>query len=603
MNLSYTTEYFPNLDELTQTQKDASRAFVVQKLREKFADVDLSPGTVTGDQVVAPLSEFIAAADLAFSRFMSDLDLGNAAEGVIYSCPFVAGFLGNFSVYDDSNLQSVGVVRLTFSEDPTEPIKFARNVAFKFGSDDTYRIRFTSEHGEYFEVLPTSAVSTIEDDKMVLVQTSSNSWSIDVPVYGAMISEVTSGSAGTINKVYANLTGISAVTDFIRGSTPTSLPELARMARRIYHSMSASSRHGIRATIYHHWPETVMASPIMPNDLEMRRGNPGSALGLPDVGVDIYFRSVRDLFPQRQLVKLTYTTSASDNSVDDLQRFRGKIPFLHSPSKILSVKAVGVTDPDAIVSTTIYSRATGITMPYGMHFGTRYEEFYIDVNPKLVGSGAGTPVITLMSTYSETGDAIVEKYAMFEIEYEADPLLKAVSAHLESPDQAAAGVHTIVHAGPLVDVDTMTIYYHRRPGVQMLLNPAIAKIVEYAKTSGYPEVFTPSSIHDIMRVAGASMVASITVTGSVRATPADRWMHYNPTFGMPASLDADWYRSSFELFTKPVSSVAEMSPEVVRTDSLRNGAGGNQQNLVTVMTKRTVRYRVEPTGINFVELA
>jgi hypothetical protein len=209
------------------------------------------------------------------------------------------------------------------------------------------------------------------------------------------------------------------------------------------------------------------------------------------------------------------------------------------------------------------------------------------------------------------GEIVDYQYAAFEVQYETDPLFKSVAAHLESPDQKAAGVSTIVHSGPLVDIDTMTIYYHRRPGVKMLLNPALEKIVEYAKNSGYPEVFTPAAIHDIMKVAGASMVASISVTGNIEATPSNRWFEYDAGFSIPGSIDADWYRLSYE--SRPsalesltsVDSVAGMSPEIVSITMLPNG--GNDSNssrgLTSVFTKRTVRYRIEPTGINFVELA
>lgn len=602
MNLSYTTEYYPNLDELSQQQLDSARAFVVQKLREKFVDVDLSPGTVTGDQVVAPLSEFIAAADLAFSRFMSDLDLGNVANGIIYSCPFVEGFLGNFSVYDDSNLQSVGIVRLTFSAD--QAVSFTRNITFKFGEDVEFKIRFASEHGEFFEVLPSTSGWTTEVDKVVLVQTSDTTWSVDIPVTGTMVNDVIAGTAGTINKIFPTLSGIVAVADFVRGATPTSLPELARMARRIYHSMSANSRYGIRSTVYHHWPETVMVSPIMPNDLEMQRGSAGTALGLPDTAVDIYFRSSSDLITQTQAVLLRYTSTATHDGAINQTRFRGKLPLLHNPSKIISIKPVGITNPEAITEYTIYSRPTGTSIPYGLHFGTRYEEFYVDITPGMSGV---VPIIPLSAAYD--GASVDYYYAAFEVEYETDPLFKSVAAHLESSDQAAAGVSTIVRSGPLVDIDTMTIYYHRRPGVKMLLNPALEKIVEYAKNAGYPEVFTPAVIHDIMKIAGASMVASISVTGNIEATPSNRWFAYDAEFSIPNSIDSDWYRISYEsrpsalIDVTSVDSIADMSPEFVSIDMIPNGGNTSNKGLTSVFTKRTVRYRIEPTGINFIELA
>jgi hypothetical protein len=722
MNLSYTTEYYPNLDELSQAQLDDARAFVVQKLREKFEDVDLSPGTVTGDQVVAPLSEFLAAADLAFSRFMSDLDMGNVAENVIYSCPFVEGFLGNFSVYDNSNLQSIGVVRLTFSADTA--VTLTRNTAFKFNGDDEYRIRFTSANGEYFRILPTSTLPTTEDDKLVLTQTSEVTWAVDVPVFGAMTTEVPAGTTGTINKLPETLVGISAVFDFISGATSTSLSTLAKVARRIFHSMSASSRNGIRSTVYHNWPESVMVSPVVPTDVEMVRGAAGTAMSLPAPAVDVYYRSSRDLYTQVQLVKLIYTNAATHKGVADRQRFRGKLPFLHSPSKIRSITPVGVsglvggtrqvetativaaagvttagnlsvtvTSPlitgsplfisvpvaiadnasavatkvraalnatldvtdhftvggtgaayrltanvkaaddatlnmghandtsvgvttaatsetttpgvapsEAVVNINIYSRPTNVDIPYGMHFGTRYEEFYVDAEPAL--EDGLLPVIPLLDELNEDL-TIAYKYAMFEVEYESDPLLNAVAAHLESPDQAAAGVSTVVHAGPLVDIDTMTIFYHRRAGVKMLLNPAAAKISEYAKNAGYPEVFTPAVIHDIMKIAGASHVASISVAGNVSPSPANRWFAFDAGFSITTNINDDWFRKSYAVSPTVITNLAGMSPNSFASTVVYDGNTfpANPQTMVVAMTARTVRYRIEEAGINFVELA
>jgi hypothetical protein len=599
MNLSYTTEYYPNLDELSQVQLDDARAFVVQKLREKFEDVDLSPGTVTGDQVVAPLSEFLAAADLAFSRFMSDLDMGNVAENVIYSCPFVEGFLGNFSVYDNSNLQSIGVVRLTFSADTA--VTLTRNTAFKFNGDDEYRIRFTSANGEYFNILPTSTPPTTEDDKLILTQTSEVTWAVDVPVFGAMTTEVPAGTAGTINKLPETLVGISAVFDFISGATSTSLSTLAKVARRIFHSMSASSRNGIRSTVYHNWPESVMVSPVVPTDVEMVRGAAGTAMSLPAPAVDVYYRSSRDLYTQVQLVKLIYTNAATHNGVAASQRFRGKLPFLHSPSKIRSITPVGVPT-GGVVDIKLYSRPTSVDIPYGMHFGTRYEEFYVDVNPTLTTTLA--PVIPLLDELNEDL-TIAYSYAMFEVEYESDPLLNAVAAHLESPDQAAAGVSTVVHAGPLVDIDTMTIFYHRRAGVKMLLNPAAAKISEYAKNAGYPEVFTPAVIHDIMKIAGASHVASISVTGNVSPSPANRWFAFDAEFSIDDNINDDWFRESYAVSPTVITNLAGMSPNSFASTVVYDGntPPANPQTMVVAMTARTVRYRIEEAGINFVELA
>jgi hypothetical protein len=252
-----------------------------------------------------------------------------------------------------------------------------------------------------------------------------------------------------------------------------------------------------------------------------------------------------------------------------------------------------------VVDIKLYSRPTSVDIPYGMHFGTRYEEFYVDVNPTLTTTFA--PVIPLLPELNE--DLIAYSYAMFEVEYESDPLLNAVAAHLESPDQAAAGVSTVVHAGPLVDIDTMTIFYHRRAGVKMLLNTAAAKISEYAKNAGYPEVFTPAVIHDIMKIAGASHVASISVAGNVSPSPANRWFAFDAGFSMTANIDDDWFRESYAVSPTVITNLAGMSPNNFASTVVYDGNTANPQTMVVAMTARTVRYRIEETGINFVELA
>jgi len=110
MSLSFTEEYYPSVDEIDADALAAARVEVVSFLQPLIPDVDLAPGTPTGEMIVSPLAMARAAADESRSRLMSDLDLANVADGIIYSCDFVRSYLGNFSVYDVENLRAFGLI-------------------------------------------------------------------------------------------------------------------------------------------------------------------------------------------------------------------------------------------------------------------------------------------------------------------------------------------------------------------------------------------------------------------------------------------------------------------------------------------------------------
>ena len=81
----------PDFSELTQEKLYETRERLVDYIRVKFDDVDLNPNTVVGDLIVTPQTYTIAALETGMERFMSDLDLGNVAEDVIWNCDFVPG--------------------------------------------------------------------------------------------------------------------------------------------------------------------------------------------------------------------------------------------------------------------------------------------------------------------------------------------------------------------------------------------------------------------------------------------------------------------------------------------------------------------------------
>lgn len=566
--MNFTTEYYPDLAELTDEQLSSARQIVISKLQASFVDVDLQPGSPTGDMVVTPLAAFLAASDVAHDRLMSDLDLGNVADGLIYSCDFVTKYLGNFAVYDVENLRAAGLARLTFSTNVQRAI--SRHTLFRFGTTDDFSPLLGNSTGTELVIHPAGTAVSGVTDEYVLSQTSASTWAVDIPVTGTLTQDVAIGAAGTITQSLPGLSLIAAAIDFLPGVPSASLSDLAKLARVAAHALTTSSRNGIKALAYRHWPETRMVSPILTGDPEMLRTTPGSALILQAPAVDVYYRSARDLQTETQIVRLSYSADfPHDESTRAL--FRGDLQLMHRPSKILSVEWAEQTGH--VAETFLYTVNAAGPSSSQVALGTNAENFRIEVAPTMDIAFPDTPTIDLL----EDEDGL---YAMFAVTYLADPLVATVATVLESEDNAPPGVDLKVKSGPLSEITSMTISYRKTPGTKMLLSAAAVKISAYVRQAGYPSPFRQTAIHDIMKLAGASMVASIAVEGLVYATPASRLI---------TNTNADWFDNSTTVQTLPIASIDDVVPDNPDT-------GG------WAATERTLRYFLDAANINFIEL-
>jgi len=74
---------------------------------------------------------------------------------------------------------------------------------------------------------------------------------------------------------------------------------------------------------------------------------------------------------------------------------------------------------------------------------------------------------------------------------------------------------------------------------------------------------------------------------------------------MTTNIDDDWFRKSYAVSPTVITNLAGMSPNSFASTVVYDGntPPANPQTMVVAMTARTVRYRIEETGINFVELA
>jgi hypothetical protein len=585
MSLSFTNEYYPDLSELSADKLALARAQVVAALQPEMPDVDLSPGTPTGDFVVTALAGYRAAAEEANSRFMSDLDLDNVANGLIYSCAFVQAYLGNFAVYDVDNLKAFGLVRLSYTSAAARTIP--RTIRLRFGTGDDWSIAVADPTASEITVLPAGSAHTGAPDTYILSQTSATTWAVDVPAQGVLSAPIAAGAAGTSTEVSADLVGVAAAIDFLSGLPSASLPSLAKMARKIAHSLTAGSRSSTQSLVYRHWPESNMVSPIVPGDEEMQRVTPGAALALQAPSMDVYFRSSRDMQRETQQIRLDYVVPTGSS----VGVFRGALALLHRPSRILGIEWSGTTTESYVASKTVYSQTTRPDLYGCLHCGTRYEALYAEVVP--IMDELDNPRIPRL-TDGEGG-----QYAIFTVTYDADPLLETVSSLLESPDYRPAGVDVLVKSGPLLLFDSIVVRYTKQHGVRTTLGVARDKIVDYLRTSGFPDPFRVLAIHDIVRNAGASRVISVTVGGAITPSAAARLLR--DTVADPGGVDltADWEAESDAVIPQPVTTPTVASNPYFIVDG-EISLGGPPD--AWAATARTVRYAADPESIQFVEV-
>lgn len=570
--MSYLSDYFPLTSELTPSQLKAGRDKAVSFIRQHLPEVSLEPGSPSGDALITPGGLLFAGLEEAHRRHMSDLDLGNVAAGVIYSCDFVRAYLGNFGVYDTGGASGYGLIRLTFSTNEARDIPV--HMLFRFGTDD-FRPRAASEASVITLTAAGNAATAI--DSYELAQTSATTWAVDIPVIGASSAVVLRGASCLMSVVISNLIGAVAAVDFASGTPAPGLSDLAAMARKTAWACNSGSRGGVMAMIYRNWPEACMVSPVVTGDMEMVRvSGVGPTIIQPPL-MDVYFRSQYDLQVERQTVRLAYE-ACDENSVT-AYRFRGRVSFLARPSKIISTEWAGTTSESQVV--------TSLWCSDGIDVGTTREQFFVSVTPAIDGV-TGLPTFPLVQDV----DGL---YAMFTITYLTDPALASVTEVLEHPENASIGIDTRVVAGPLVDISAMTVEFARQPGVKVLTDAAASEISSEISSAGYPEAFRPSVILDAMAAAGAGRVKGITCAATIRHTPATRLFVSLDDPG-DTNLWDDWVLGSVLTNVITVTTLEGLSPSIVIQDD--HGLTGLEH---WAATDRTIRHYLPKSAITFLE--
>ncbi len=494
--------YFPKLSELTEEQLQSARDRAEAFLRAGWPDTDLRPLSPMGDLALTPFAHLICACEVALGRFMSDLDMEQVANGVIFNCDFVTAFLKNFAIEDTAALHSSGVVRLVFNADKTYTID--RRTRFKFGENE-FSLRLAFEG--HMEVKPVGSVPALESNSLLLSDLGNGTFAVDVAVTGTMDAAVFANDAATLDLPITELVSATALIDFNAGSAESSLAALAKKTRDRFHAAALISRKSAVSYLQHEFPELLGVSAVVPGDaINMRASvNP---LGISVAAVDLHVRSSSYDLAQRQLVRIQFVEQQEEVSV---RKFIGKLSVVGNPVFIRRIVAFQNSDivfyPGQTVD--VYSRSSDAgKAPMLTAAGTPFEELWVAFDMVNVAGGASEALTT------ET-DADGTRWAYFYVDYVYDPLYRAVFDQCSSPDVKPAGVDILVRPFVPVAITRFHIEYVKQAGKSVTLNAAHTEIFNYLRTLSSPEGFSAAKIGDAMFYAGAEDVRSIEVLGEV----------------------------------------------------------------------------------------
>jgi hypothetical protein len=515
MALDFINTYFPDVADVTQDQLLSARQRLDTILKQKYPNLDTRPNSVFGDLGLAPYAYLVACHEIAMDRFMSDLDLEQVANGVIYNCDFVRKYIQNFATVDQATLKSSGVIRLVFCADSSYTID--RRARFLFDTDNEFTLRLANPGS--LDILPVGSVPAPYTNEYSLKQISETEYAIDIGVVGTMVSQVAPGDVATTDYAVTDLTSIVAVTTFEFGLPTESLATLAAKTREAFYSATLTTRAGANNYLAREFPDLAATSPILPGDTAAVRAavNP---LGVANGKMDICVQSKNFGTTVSQTLQLSYSASGASGPA-----YYGKLDLIEVPQVIDSIQYAGDTTLDlgikgATGDITILSKSTNsakaplLTAAY-----SAYEDYWIRI---VAPSASGFD-------FNPINDIDGSQYNYFTVNYRADPLVKVVSDTLGSSDLTPVGVDVLVKGYVPIYINSLLITYTKKPGVRVALETARSEIYNYFKTLGYNKIYAASKIYDAMYYAGADDVVSISVNSQIQWSISDKIIQASST--------------------------------------------------------------------------
>lgn len=518
MALDFINTYFPDIADVDQASLLSARQRLDTVLKQKYPDLDTRPNAVFGDLALSPYAYLVAAHEIAMTRFMSDLDLEQVANGIIYNCDFVRKYIQNFATVDQTTLKSSGVIRLVFCANASYIID--RRARFIFDTVNEFTLRLPNPGS--LDVLPVGSVPSPYTNEYALKQISETEYAIDIGVVGTMTTEVLVGAVATTDYIVTDLTAILAVTNFEFGLPAESLATLASKTREAFYSATLTTRSGANNYLAREFPDLAATSPILPGDTAAVRAavNP---LGVANGKMDICVQSKNFGTTVSQTLQLTYSATGASGPA-----YYGKLDLIEVPQVIDSIQYAGDTTVDlgikgptgrinVLSKSTDFAKAPLLTSAY-----STYENYWIRI---VAPSASGFP------DFNPINDISGAQFNYFTINYRADPLVKVVSDTLNSSNLTPIGVDVLVKGYVPIYINSLLITYTKKSGTRIALDTARNEIYNYFKGLGYNKVYAASKIYDAMYYAGAGDVVSISVNSEIQWSIADKII--------PASVTAD----------------------------------------------------------------
>lgn len=501
--IDFITTYMPAYAELEPDSVRDTRERLERYIRVSFPDLDINPNTVVGDLIITPQAFTVSAIESGMDRFMSDLNLGNVADGIIFNCDFVEKYLGNFAAYRTRNMQASGVLRLEFNAN--EDYYLDRRI--RFSLDNEIFSMYLPYPGE-FHICQVGKTRGQNENGVTLKDTGSGTYFADIPVVGNTGDvEIAADTKGLISTdEFPTLMSIHSLDDFNPGTDTVTLPELAKRTRDTIYAASLNTRQSAIRYVYELCPFVEGAYAIKNGDREMIRDYHNS-YGISAGCMDVYVRSKSYDFTEEQVLKLYY------NATTDC--FEGDFPYtgqIYHFESVTNSAVPHVADlPHTIISTN--TEGLGALAAY-----TEREKLFIAVNnyPEDVNAAASANNSAFDVVSDDAG-----QYALFTVRYQTDPLQQSIAQTVEGPDFEPVNTSVMVRGFIPVVIDSFDVVYVKKPGVVPLLDEAELSIRAYLASITYGDAFSEAEIADIMRIAGVKYMKEIRVRARVQWSVGD----------------------------------------------------------------------------------
>lgn len=478
--------YFPDIDDLDVKELQAQRAHLEAFLRQYYPDLDMRPNTPFGDLFLSPATTLKVAMEAALVGILKDMDLTNLEAGIVGNCDFAEMFLANFGDFERKSVGSYGFVRLVFSENTY--ISIPGHTRFKFGTNESDN-EFTAVRPYQGELrfYPAGQELPAGTNSWHLVQEGTDRYAVLIPVIGLTSEDIPENVAAFTTPAIPTTRAMNAACDIPSAIVPTSIPDMARLARNTVFDASFSSKRSAESFAWSKIPELLAVSSAKTGDYSMRRATT-NPMGLTTPCLDLFVRSGR--YAQRSVLLYARYDPAAD-------LFYAKLPFSGPLDRMISV-----TYPeDDTVTLSVFELMSSPTRDNVAlaENGVQGREVLF-VSAAMPRDNEGAALIPL--DVNANGDG----YATLEFVFEYDPAVAVMQGLGYGDDDAPAGVRLDIRPFVSVVVDRMEISYQRPSTTSMSLEDAEVELTKTMHQFSHRRPFSPATIDAIVLAAGATVV-------------------------------------------------------------------------------------------------